>query len=380
MEKRQRRRRRHRSRPPPSQPSPQRKTSRKGGRPIRRPRSVSTATKRSRSSGGGITAGTAALSSAITAPSMPIPTRVPFSWINCLTAPPVCRYRIELTDVGKVRTCVRCYHSMHDAAAGSGELFADKHRTVTLVRTEWEEERRRIRQISIASADEAVASKEEWWNPVFEFSRLRMDVSKSWSVLQDNDEYTLCSTYPRKVCLHLASSNRFHLPPSVSALSVAPVSCLCCSTFSSEEGHFVCLVKFDNIALNDTLIAARFALTTHDMDPLQIVLPARLSSAQIQGAAKFRSKGRLPILSWLHPRMNTPICRSSQPYTGLAGRSSEDDRMYIAAIRTSGSGRPSEGYVAEGSDEGDMSLTIFDARPKVSSYAASCCRCTLVAH
>lgn len=99
----------------------------------------------------------------------------------------------------------------------------------------------------------------------------------------------------------------------------------------------------------------------------QIVLPSRLVSSQIQGAAKFRSKGRLPILSWLHPRTGTPICRSSQPYTGLAGRSSEDDMTFITAIRTSASIRNSLSD-SPSPEEDDLSLKIFDARPKVHPY------------
>lgn len=108
---------------------------------------------------------------------------------------------MELSDIGKVRTCVRCYHAIQDSAAGSttGELFADKRSSVNLVRTEWEEGSRRIRLASTSSADDEVMKREEWWQPVYEIERLGVEHSPSWVLAKDNEDYTLCQTYPRKV-------------------------------------------------------------------------------------------------------------------------------------------------------------------------------------
>jgi hypothetical protein len=49
--------------------------------------------------------------------------------------------------------------------------------------------------------------------------------------------------------------------------------------------------------------------------------------------AAFRSKGRLPALSWRHPVTKATICRCSQPLVGLNNSRSEDDELLVYLIR-----------------------------------------------
>jgi myotubularin-related protein 1/2 len=48
----------------------------------------------------------------------------------------------------------------------------------------------------------------------------------------------------------------------------------------------------------------------------------------------FRSKGRIPILSWVHPRNEATITRAAQPLVGIGGsRSTEDEHLIKEIIR-----------------------------------------------
>jgi hypothetical protein len=60
-----------------------------------------------------------------------------------------------------------------------------------------------------------------------------------------------------------------------------------------------------------------------------LALPRLADSATIRGAARFRSKGRLPVLSWLDKRTEAALLRSSQPSVGLLGQRSREDEQLL---------------------------------------------------
>ncbi len=64
-----------------------------------------------------------------------------------------------------------------------------------------------------------------------------------------------------------------------------------------------------------------------DTYPKVLHFPATASEFVIKGSAGFRSKGRLPVLSYLHHN-GASICRCSQPLTGLNARSVEDEQLF----------------------------------------------------
>lgn len=86
--------------------------------------------------------------------------------------------------------------------------------------------------------------------------------------------------------------------------------------------------------------------------PTAIVVPLAIDDATLTTAARFRSKARLPILTWRHPNGAT-LCRSAQPLTGLGDRRSGADEQIIAAV---GLASPMQ-----------QRIIIADARSKVAA-------------
>ncbi|ODN73911.1 hypothetical protein L202_07419 [Cryptococcus amylolentus CBS 6039] len=62
--------------------------------------------------------------------------------------------------------------------------------------------------------------------------------------------------------------------------------------------------------------------------PNKLVVPSRISDSTLSYAAKYRSKARIPALTYLHWANNASITRSSQPMVGMKNsRSSQDERL-----------------------------------------------------
>ena len=53
--------------------------------------------------------------------------------------------------------------------------------------------------------------------------------------------------------------------------------------------------------------------------PSLVMVPATATSALVVGSAKFRSKGRLPVLTYYHGATGAALVRCSQPLSGLKG-------------------------------------------------------------
>ena len=60
-----------------------------------------------------------------------------------------------------------------------------------------------------------------------------------------------------------------------------------------------------------------------------MIVPVTVSDTVISHAAKFRSHGRFPVASFVHPMTGAVLARSSQPASGLAGmkRSAQDEYL-----------------------------------------------------
>ena len=61
------------------------------------------------------------------------------------------------------------------------------------------------------------------------------------------------------------------------------------------------------------------------------------------------------ILSWIHPKSQATITRSSQPMVGVAGKRNKDDESYIQMIMDA--------------NAHSNKLFIMDARPSVNALA-----------
>lgn len=81
-------------------------------------------------------------------------------------------------------------------------------------------------------------------------------------------------------------------------------------------------------------------------------VPRCLDDGTVKESAAFRSKGRLPILTYYHKKRGSAIVRCAQPLIGATGRRSESDENLVNAVRLS-------------SPHPDL-LVIFDARSKLA--------------
>ncbi|XP_016417344.1 myotubularin-related protein 7-like [Sinocyclocheilus rhinocerous] len=91
-----------------------------------------------------------------------------------------------------------------------------------------------------------------------------------------------------------------------------------------------------------------------DTYPSELFVPKSASPAVIVGSAKFRSRGRLPVLSYFHRDTSASICRSSQPLTGFSARSSDDEQMLQAIMKSN----PVSEF-----------MYVVDTRPKLNAMA-----------
>ncbi|XP_053555130.1 myotubularin [Bombina bombina] len=102
-----------------------------------------------------------------------------------------------------------------------------------------------------------------------------------------------------------------------------------------------------------TFINERYELC--DTYPPLLVVPYNASEDDLRKVAAFRSRNRIPVLSWLQPENQSVIMRCSQPLVGMSGKRNKDDEKYMDIIReTNGQ---------------STKLTIYDARPNVNAVA-----------
>lgn len=87
--------------------------------------------------------------------------------------------------------------------------------------------------------------------------------------------------------------------------------------------------------------------------PNRLFVPSFISDEKLVEIAQFRSKGRIPVLTYLHKNGN-PICRASQPLVGIQNRRSIEDEELLDGIRLAG---------------GSGRLIVYDARPKINAMA-----------
>lgn len=90
-----------------------------------------------------------------------------------------------------------------------------------------------------------------------------------------------------------------------------------------------------------------------DTYPSQLHVPLSATKECLIESAKFRSKGRLPVLSYLYTNQ-AAICRCSQPLSGFNNRSIQDEDLLDKITKANPSGKE---------------LYIVDTRPKINAMA-----------
>lgn len=94
--------------------------------------------------------------------------------------------------------------------------------------------------------------------------------------------------------------------------------------------------------------------------PALLVLPERASDAHMQAVGAFRSKARVPAMTWMHPANKTTLWRCSQPKVGMGGNTCAQDEQLISMIREANV------YSKDGQH---VPLLLADCRPKVNAMA-----------
>lgn len=96
--------------------------------------------------------------------------------------------------------------------------------------------------------------------------------------------------------------------------------------------------------------------------PRSLLLPERrlFSLAEVEDTAAFRSKKRLPAITWVHPA-GAVLARCSMPLVGLAGLTCVSDEKLIEIYRRRGR--------MSSSDDTRRKVYIVDARPKLNTTA-----------
>ena len=96
--------------------------------------------------------------------------------------------------------------------------------------------------------------------------------------------------------------------------------------------------------------------------PEIIVVPAEATDTTVLGSIKFRSKGRIPALSYLNQFNNCSITRCSQPLVGMTGKRSDDDERILRLINET-----TKDFYKDSNN--NKPLIIADARPKINAQA-----------
>lgn len=79
-----------------------------------------------------------------------------------------------------------------------------------------------------------------------------------------------------------------------------------------------------------------------------------ITMEELKRCAKFRTKHRLPVLTWANSKIQGSIWRSSQNKTGITSKRSVDDEKLLEYLQ-----------------KNTQKLHIYDARPKINAIANS---------
>lgn len=89
-----------------------------------------------------------------------------------------------------------------------------------------------------------------------------------------------------------------------------------------------------------------------DTYPEQLWMPVKASTQLMIGSSKFRSRGRLPALTYYYKANGAVICRCAQPLTGFSARCVEDEGLMELVMNANPSATP---------------LYLIDTRPRMNA-------------
>ncbi|KAM0791135.1 hypothetical protein ACM66B_005621 [Microbotryomycetes sp. NB124-2] len=151
--------------------------------------------------------------------------------------------------------------------------------------------------------------------------------------------------------------------------------------------------EFKRMGVGNRSQAWRVSLINNSFDfcpsyPSDIVVPSRISDTTLSYAVKYRSKGRIPGLVYLHWANFGSITRSSQPMVGITqgARSIQDEKLVEAIFSSHPQHSGRQAYSMPSASSSTSSLDtqnapivygatatniIIDARPSKNAYANS---------
>lgn len=123
----------------------------------------------------------------------------------------------------------------------------------------------------------------------------------------------------------------------------------------SEKTEFTRQGAFDNKLWRLTDINEKFEFC--DTYPKTLCIPSSMDDSEIKLATTFRSKGRLPVLTWMDKKLGVSLTRSSQPLIGLniMNKKNKEDHDLINAILKA--------------NQNKKNLIIIDLRPRANAEA-----------
>jgi len=83
--------------------------------------------------------------------------------------------------------------------------------------------------------------------------------------------------------------------------------------------------------------------------PEFIVIPKSVTNQELEQVCAYRSRARIPVTTWIHPRTSASLSRCAQPLTGMGSKQCKEDQQLLQKLRSSA--------------YNSSSLSIIDARP-----------------
>lgn len=106
--------------------------------------------------------------------------------------------------------------------------------------------------------------------------------------------------------------------------------------------------------------------------PATMAVPSSISDNTLNYAVRYRSKQRIPALSYLHPINNCTITRCAQPMVGFQNkRSIQDEKLLAAIFNTTHNSRPLSGFISTPPPEREDSEVVVSSIPALESETSN---------
>jgi hypothetical protein len=104
--------------------------------------------------------------------------------------------------------------------------------------------------------------------------------------------------------------------------------------------------------------------------PALLPVPAPISDVTLNYAKSYRSRARIPVLTYLHPVNDCSITRCSQPLVGVRGnRSIQDEKLLAAIFNTTRAERPLSAYNSPPPEREDSGASNMSTMTTTSNNA-----------